>query len=67
MIGSNRSGYPTTMTRTQIVSGLLLIAIIAVVIATVGLNPAVIACLVVAVALYFTSVTKSNAGSRQRS
>ncbi|MEA2128693.1 MAG: hypothetical protein QOJ85_1584 [Solirubrobacteraceae bacterium] len=55
------------MTRTQIVTGLILIAIIAVVIATVGLNPAVIACLVVAVALYFTSITKSNAGSRERS
>jgi uncharacterized membrane protein len=54
------------MTRTHIITGLILIAIIAVVIATVGPNPAVIACLAVAVALYVGSVTRSSAGSGQR-
>jgi heme O synthase-like polyprenyltransferase len=54
------------MTRTQIISGLILIAIIAVVLATVGPNPAVIACLVVAGGLFVASVTKTNAGSGQR-
>lgn len=52
------------MTRSQIISGILLLIIIAVVIATVGPNPAVIVCLGVAVVLYFTAVGK--AGTRQR-
>jgi heme O synthase-like polyprenyltransferase len=54
------------MTRTQIISGLLLLAIVAVVIATVGANPAVIVCLGVAVALYIASVTKIDAGTGRR-
>jgi len=46
------------MTTSQTLSGILLLAIIIVVIATVGPNPAVIVALGVAVALYVASVAK---------